>query len=454
MKKRQHEEKLVAVDGESQPKRAGETHAEWKWVERAVWTERMLKALVTGVKGGKWYSLMDKVYAKQNLYAAYKKVAKNKGSAGVDGVTIRRFQKNLEGQIDDLHKSLKNGTYQMREIKRVMIPKAGSKEKRPLGIPTVRDRVVQTALRSVLEPIFEMEFAAHSYGFRPGRGAKDALRRVDNMLKKGKRWVIDLDFKSYFDTIPHDQLLNKVGEKVGDGKIMALVEQFLSQRVMDAMKSWTPTGGTPQGGVISPLLSNIYLNELDHLMVEEACEMVRYADDAVMLCDSEEQAMAVMEKLKSWTEQAGLILHPTKTKIVEMTKAGGFDFLGYHFAVSKRYAPRIDRWPRMKSMKALRSKVKTFTKRCNGHSMEAIIRKINPTLKGWFEYFKQSKGNTFKSVDGWVRMRLRSILRKRAGRRGRGRGDDHHRWPNAYFRDLGLYSMEAAHKSARSALVR
>ena len=412
----------------------------------------MLEALVTGVKGGKWYSLMDKVFAKRNLHAAYIKVARNKGSAGVDRVTIRQFEKNLERQIDFLHESLSKGTYKPLEIKRVEITKPGSKEKRPLGIPAVRDRVVQTALRSVLEPIFENDFAKHSYGFRPKRGCKDALRRVDGLLKQGKRWVIDLDFKSYFDTIPHEQLMRKVEVKVGDRKVLALVQSFLTQRVMEAMKSWKPTGGTPQGAVISPLLSNIYLDDLDHLMAAQGREMVRYADDAVVLCDSEEEAHAVMDQLKSWTEQAGLTLHPTKTQIVEMSKPGGFDFLGYHFEVSRKNPNTINRWPRKKSAKALRQKLKPLMKRSNGHSLGAIIQKINPTLKGWFGYFKHSKASTFPQMDGWVRMRLRSILRKRAGRRGRGRGQDHHRWPNSYFHKLGLFSMTLAHSLAKSAL--
>ena len=446
---KQSEQEPASVSGEVQSKQAGDTLSVYAWVERSVWTNRMLNALATGVKGGKWFSLMDKVYAKRNLLAAFKKVSKNKGSAGVDHVTVKRFGERLEQEIDKLRIGLGEGTYNPQKIKRVYIPKPGSPEKRPLGIPTVRDRVVQTALRSVIEPIFEQEFAAHSYGFRPGRGCKDALRRVDQLLRQGKRWIIDLDFKSYFDTIPHKRLMNQVAGKISDQRILDLIEQFLSQSVMDEMKTWTPEAGTPQGAVISPLLSNIYLDPLDHLMVKEGFEMVRYADDAVVICESKEDADAAMDLLKQWVQEAELTLHPTKTKIVDILEPGGFDFLGYHFEVSKHRYPKINRWPRRKSLKKLRESLKPALKRGNGHSLETIIKRINPILKGWFEYFKSSKANTFDDVDGWVRMRLRSILRKRRRGRGRGRGKDHQRWPNSYFRNLGLYSMAIAHKLAR-----
>lgn len=440
------EKKPASVMGRPS-KQAGEIRRLASWVEREVWTDRMLKTLVTGVKGGKWFSLIDKVYAKQNLVAAFKKVAKNKGSAGVDHVSIERFARRLDEEVEKLHRALKNGSYRPQAIKRVYIPKPGTSEKRPLGIPTVRDRVVQTALRSVLEPIFEIGFAANSYGFRPGRGCKDALRHVDRLLKTGKRWVIDLDFKSYFDTIPHDPLIDLVSEKVSDKCVIKLLRQYLAQEVMDGMSTWAPETGTPQGAIISPLLSNIYLNGLDHLMVKQGRDMVRYADDAVVLCETEDAAKQALEEIQRWSAEAELTLHPVKTKIVDILKPGGFDFLGYHFEVSQKNYPKINKWPRKKSMKKLRDKLKPITKRANGYSLETIIERINPTLKGWFEYFKHSLPNTFSEVDGWVRMRLRSTLRKRKGGRGRGRGSDHQRWPNAYFHDLGLFSMAVAHRS-------
>jgi len=423
-------------------KQVEETHQDFGWVERAIWTDRMLKTLVTGVKGGKWFSLMDKVYSKKNLYAAFKRVEKNKGSAGVDHVSVKQFANRLDEEIDRLHQSLKDETYNPQHILRIYIDKPGSSEKRPLGIPSIRDRVVQTALRSVLEPIFEIEFAEQSYGFRPKRGCKDALRRVEELLKNECHWIVDLDFKSYFDTIPHERLIELVGQKVSDSRVIKLLNQFMRQRVLDGMSSWVPEGGTPQGAVVSPLLSNVYLNPLDHLMVDLGFQCVRYADDAVILCKTEVQARIALAALVDWSTQAGLTLHPTKTKLVNFLEPGGFDFLGYHFEVSKRCSPKINKWPSKKSLKKLRSKLLPITKRSNGLSMESIIERMNPILKGWFEYFKHSLPNTFDSMDGWTRMRLRSILRKRRKGRGRGRGIDHQRWPNSYFHDMGLYSTK------------
>ena len=239
----------------------------------------MLTALEAGVKGGSWFSLIDKVYDPRNLDSAYQKVKQKKGSAGVDHVTISQFTHHLERNLETLSTSLKNGDYCPQAIRRVWIPKPGSSEKRPLGIPTVRDRVVQGALRQVLEPIFERDFAAHSYGFRPGRSTKEALRRVSALLEAGYTHVVDADLRSYYDTIPHQGLLARVEAKVSDGGVLDLIRGFLDQEVMAGMEHWTPEEGTPQGAVISPLLSNIYLDPLDHRMAEQGYEMVRYADD-------------------------------------------------------------------------------------------------------------------------------------------------------------------------------
>ena len=256
-------------------KPAGEIRARWAWTEPAVWTERMLTALEVGVRGGKWHSLIDKVWALGNLWHSYQRVAANQGAAGVDHQTIEMFEQRVEENLGKMSETLKEGRYRPQAVRRTWIEKLGSKDKRPLGIPTVRDRVVQTAVRHVLEPIFERDFAEHSYGFRPGRGCKDALRRVDHLLKAGYHWVVDADLKSYFDTIPQEPLMERVGEKIADGRVLDLVRAFLRQGIMEGMKTWTPTGGTPQGAVISPLLSNLYLNPLDHLMAQQGIEMVR-----------------------------------------------------------------------------------------------------------------------------------------------------------------------------------
>ena len=342
-------------------KRDGEILLRWRWVEPTVWTERMLTALEEGVKGGKWFSLIDKVHPERTLHAAFSQVAANKGAAGVDHVTVEMFEDRLEENLKKLSEELHSGNYQPQQIRRHYIPKPGSKEKRPLGIPTVRDRVVQTAVLMVLEPIFEHDFAEHSYGFRPGRGCKDALRRVDELLKEGYTYVVDADLKSYFDTIPHDRLMALVGQKVSDGRVLSLIESFLKQGVLDGLREWTPEEGSPQGGCISPLLSNIYLNPLDHLMAQQGFEMVRYADDFVILCRSPEEAARALAVVQQWTAEAGLKLHPEKTKIVDATM-DSFDFLGYRFKRGK-YASRDPR--------ACRSSRTPSERRRSGHPGKA-----------------------------------------------------------------------------------
>ena len=229
---------------------AGEIRAQWAWVEPSVWTDRMLEALEGGVKGGKWFSLIDKVYRRENLRAAFRKVAANKGAPGVDHVTIEQFKREEETQLERLERTLKDGTYQPQAIRRTYIPKPGSREKRPLGIPTVRDRTVEAALRQVMEPIYERTFAERSYGFRPGRGCKDALREVERLLRAGYRQVVEADWRSYFDSIPWGKLMGAVEEQIADGRVLALVKAFLSQGVMEAGRLREAKEGTPQGGVI------------------------------------------------------------------------------------------------------------------------------------------------------------------------------------------------------------
>jgi RNA-directed DNA polymerase len=398
----------------------------------------MLTALEQGVKGGQWFSLIDKVYTLPALEAAFRKVEANQGASGVDQVTIEMFAANLDVNLRRLAEDLRDGSYRPQLIRRTWIPKPGSREERPLGIPTVRDRVVQATLRAVLEPIFERDFADHSYGFRPERGTKDALRRVDELLKVGYTFVVDADLKSYFDTIPHAPLMALVSAKVSDSRVLSLIEAFLEQGVLSEQGVEQPETGTPQGAVLSPLLSNIYLDPLDHLIASRGFEMVRYADDFVILCQSEAEARAALDCVQQWTAKAGLVLHPDKTHVVDATQKGGFDFLGYHFE-------RGYKWPRKKSLKKLKDRLRDLTRRTNGQSLEEIIRRINQTMEGWFEYFKHSHKTTFPKLDRWLRMRLRSVLRKRAGGKGRGKGKDHFRWPNAFFGARGLFNLSAAH---------
>jgi len=310
------------------------------------------------------------------------------------------------------------------------------------GVPAVRDRIVQGAIRNVLEPIFEREFAEHSYGFRPGRGCKDALRRVDGLLESGHTWVVDADLKGYFDTIPHDPLLARVKERVSDGRLLALLEQYLKAGVMDGLKGWEPTEqGTPQGAVISPLLANLYLNPLDHLLAAQGYAMTRYADDFVVQCRDEAHAQRALELVVQWAQANGLTVHPDKTRIVDATQKGGFDFLGYHFE-------RDLKWPRQKSLDKFKDTLRHQTRRKQGRSLAEVIARLNPVLRGWFAYFQHSHRTTFGPLDSWLRMRLRSILRKNCGGQGRGRGQDHQRWPNVYFEKLGLFSLAKARSLA------
>lgn len=419
-------------------KQAEDVRGRWSWAEPCVWTDRMLTSLEKGVKGGKWFSLIDKVYRKDNLAAAFGRVKRNRGAAGVDHVTLKMFELHLDDNLDKLSRQLREGSYRPQAVRRVWITKYGSKEKRPLGIPTVRDRVVQCAVRNALEPIFERDFGEHSYGFRPGRGCKDALRRVDHLLKAGHNWVVDADLKSYFDTIDHEVLMELVESKVSDSRVLSLLRAYLQQEVLDTAKRWTPECGSPQGAVLSPLLSNIYLDGLDHEMSEAGFEMVRYADDFVILCRSESEAQGALEHVRRWVDSRKLTLHPDKTRVLDATEPGGFDFLGYHFE-------RGYRWPSRKSEKKFRDAIRSKTRRANGYSLEAIIANVNLTMRGWFVYFQHGHRATFSPLDGWVRMRLRSILRQRQGKRGRGRGSDHQRWPNVFFAERGLFSMAAAY---------
>jgi RNA-directed DNA polymerase len=427
-------------------KQAEETRGQWPWVERSVWSERMLQALENGVKGGKWFSLIDKVWNRDNLSAAWMKAWGNQGSAGADGESIRQFTRQLDQQLERLQQELKEGRYRPQPVLRHWIPKPGSREKRPLGIPAVRDRIVQGAIRNVIEPIFERQFAEHSYGFRPGRGCKDALRRVEQLHHEDRTWVVDVDFQSYFDTIPHERLMKRVSERISDGRMLELIQQYLKAGVMDGMKGWEPTEqGTPQGAVISPLLANLYLNPLDRRMAEAGYAMTRYADDLVVQCRDEQEANAARAVIEEWAQENGLIVHPTKTRIVDATSKGGFDFLGYHFE-------RGMKWPRQKSLDKFRETIRQQTRRNQGQNIGQVIARLNPVLRGWFEYFKHSQPSTFRELDGWIRGRLRSILRKYQGQKGRAKGSDHQRWPNAYFDQLGFYSLVQARERVLQSL--
>lgn len=412
------------------------------WVEAAVWNERMLAALDNGVRGGKWFSLIDKVHRTATLSAAWEKVRSNKGAAGVDRISIERFEGQVQRHLEELQADLERERYRPLPVRRVEIPK-GEGKKRPLGIPTVKDRVVQAALKSVIEPIFDKEFLPMSYGFRPGRGCKDALREVDRLLKAGYTHVVDADIQSYFDRIPHEGLMQRIQTRISDGRILRLIEGFLKQDILAGIERWTPMQGAPQGAVLSPVLANIYLHPLDVHMSERGYRMVRYADDFVVLCQDQGQAQCALQEIRTWMEENGLNLHSDKTHVGDCRiKGEGFEFLGYRFESGRR-------WVRRKSINKLRDAIRQRTSRLRGAAIERVIADINPILKGWFGYFKHAHRNTFNTLDAFIRRRLRAILLKQNKCHGRGNCANHsRRWPNAYFAARGLFMMSPAHAAA------
>ncbi|WP_371821919.1 group II intron reverse transcriptase/maturase [Skermanella sp. TT6] len=313
-----------------------------------------------------------------------------------------------------------------------------------MGIPTVKDRIVQTALKLTIEPILEARFRDGSYGFRPGRGCKDALRAVDRALKDGYAWVVDADLERYFDTIPRRDLMARLGDLISDGRVLELIDSFLQQDIMTETARWTPVAGAPQGAVISPILSNLYLHPLDELMEAEGYRMIRYADDFVVLCRDEAQARAALARVQAWVADNGLTLHPDKTHVGDCRQPGqGFDFLGYRFEAGRRYV-------RDKSLKAFKDKIRARTGRSRGVSLDHVIADLNPVLRGWFGYFKHARARLFTQLDKFIRRRLRAMLRKQSRRPGFGKSyADHRQWTNAYFATRGLFTLSTALRQAR-----
>jgi len=397
----------------------------------------MLTALENGVKGGKWFALIDKVYAPATLAGSWQQVRSNRGAAGIDEVSVSQFGSRSEVYLEELRQALSTDAHEIEGVRRVHIPKGRGKT-RPLGIPTVKDRVVQGALKRVLEPIFEQTFLDCSYGFRPGRSAKDALRRVDELLKAGYTWVVDADISSYFDSIDHDRLMREVSRQISDSRVLELIGRYLEQDIIEGAERWTPTRGTPQGAVLSPLLANIYLHPLD-VRLSKGYAMVRYADDFVVLCQSEEDAQAALEEIRAHCLSFELELHPDKTHMGDCSCEGqGFEFLGYRFEAGRR-------WIRDKSRQGIRDRIRAKTKRSRGDSLNRIIADLNLTLRGWFGYFKHAHRLELKSIDSFTRRRLRALLRKQDKRPGTGHTlEDHHRWSNAFFAERGLFTCYQA----------
>ena len=303
----------------------------------------------TTVKKHKWYSLYDKVYGPANLERAWEKVRSNKGAGGVDSQSIADFEREKEKHQGEIHRLLREKRYKPLSLRRVYIPK-GNGERRPLGIPTIRDRVVQQALLNILEPIFEPTFHEHSYGFRTNRSTHTAIEHVVQSMQEGKEWVLEIDIRKYFDTVNHELLLDAVNEEVSDGSVLRLIRLFLESGVMENGVRRETEEGTPQGGVISPLLANIYLNHFDWEMAKRDHDTVRYADDAVVLCGSREEAKRALGDVQKMLEgKLRLKLHPEKTRIL-YHREWSFDFLG--FLVHRKYL-----WPRMKTLMRFKEEV-------------------------------------------------------------------------------------------------
>lgn len=390
--------------------------------------------------------MIDKVWSLPNLQSSWGKVHRNQGSAGVDRQSIEAFDAHSGVYLREIAEALKEGRHEPQPVRRQWIPKPGTDKKRPLGIPTVKDRIVQGALRHVLEPLWEARFLEQSYGFRPGRSCHDALRRVERLLRSGFGVVIDADIQSYFDEIDQDLLMKAIEEVVSDGGVLDLLRSYLRQPVMEELKEWTPTKGTPQGAVISPLLANIYLHKVDQKMAACGFEMIRYADDLVILCRTSEDANRAFELLKTEMTELRLKLHPEKTKIVDMKeKDAGFDFLGYRFETGR--GQRLLKKVRAKSLKSIKDRIRQKTPPHSGTSPGSMAQNLNKTLKGWFNYFRHCTKFVFVDLDGFIRRRLRSVLRRQHKMYGtsHGYGADHQRWPNAYFtEEIQLFSLTAA----------
>lgn len=412
------------------------------------WTEAMVNALAPlRAQGRKWFQLYDKIADEKTLRHAWERIntrtsgeARRRG-AGADGMTVEMFDRDSDARLRELATAMKDGTYRPSPVKRQWIPKPGSNKKRPLGLPTVTDKVAQEAARGGIEPVWEEQFLDGSHGFRPGRSTDTACRTLEAQLLNGNVWVVDADIKGCFDNISHEAIATLIARRIADGKVLKLVRDMLKAGVMEEWSVRRTAAGTPQGGVISPLLCNIVLHELDTRLEREGIAWVRYADDFVLLCETREQAERALAVAREAIAPLGLELSPEKTRIVHLDE--GFDFLGWHYKGTRR-------WPRDKSEKAIRARIREKTRRNRPDSIEKICAELKPILRGVFNYFRNgNSAGTFQSTDGFARRRMRSILRKRKGRGGFSKGLDHFLWPDAFFANKGFFSLETHHKAYR-----
>ena len=375
-----------------------------------------------------YYTLKDRIVTKDNMHKASIEVRKNGGSAGIDNIDISDFNKNYKTYMRELYREFKEDRYTPKPVLRVFIPK-GDGRKRPLGIPTVKDRIAQATLKRILEPIFEKVFCDCSYGFRPGRSQIDAIEKIEEYREKGYNWVLDADIKGYFDNINQELLIDFIKERVTDGWVIKTIKSWLTAGVMTEGSLETTEKGTPQGGVISPLLANIFLHQFDRTMTKRGYKVVRFADDFVVMTKSKRKSKRAYEVVKEIIEgRLDLTLHPEKTVITNFGE--GFVFLGFEF-IAWNY-----KRPRKKAIKAFKDKVRKVTKRNQPWDIEFIIGELNPKIRGWGNYF--SHGNVkmlFRRLDGWIRMRLRAYINKKKSM------NQNLRIPNAYFKQKGLKSL-------------